>query len=72
MVLRNLILFLSRRKWLRARMEHPGGAERLVRRFVAGRTLEDAVEVSRRLAGEGMLVTLDHLGRVHTIGGCWR
>lgn len=62
MVLRNLILFLSRRKWLRARMEQPGGAERLVRRFVAGRTLEDAVEVSRRLAGEGMLVTLDHLG----------
>jgi len=68
MLLRNLFLFLSRRKWLRTRMEQPGMAGRVARRFVAGRTLEDAVQVSRRLAGEGILVTLDHLGENVTNG----
>lgn len=68
MLLRNLFLFLSRRKWLRTRLEQPGIAGRVARRFVAGRTLEDAVQVSRRLAGEGILVTLDHLGENVTNG----
>jgi proline dehydrogenase len=61
-MLRNLFLFLSRQRWLRTRMERPGVAEKLVRRFVAGRTLDDAVKVARRLLGDGILVTLDHLG----------
>ena len=33
-----------------------------MRRFVAGSTLDDAIAVARRLAAEGALVTLDHLG----------
>jgi len=61
-MLRNLFLFLSRQRWLRSHMERPGVAETLVRRFVAGRTLDEAVKVCRRLAGENILVTLDHLG----------
>jgi proline dehydrogenase len=31
-------------------------------RFVAGETIESAIEVSRRLQSQGLLVTLDHLG----------
>jgi proline dehydrogenase len=31
-------------------------------RFIAGETIEGAIEVSRRLQAEGLLVTLDHLG----------
>lgn len=61
-MLRNLFLFLSRQKWLRSRMERPGMAERMVRRFVAGKTLDDALGVCRELTGNGVLVTLDHLG----------
>ena len=33
-----------------------------VSRFVAGETIEAAIEVSRRLQSQGLLVTLDHLG----------
>jgi proline dehydrogenase len=37
-------------------------------RFVAGETIEIAIETSRRLQSQGLLVTLDHLGeRVRTI-----
>ena len=61
-MLRNLFLFLSRQKWLRSRMERPGFAERMVHRFVAGKTLGDALSVCRQLSSEGVLVTLDHLG----------
>lgn len=38
----------------------PGRA--LARRFVAGDTLDDAVEVARRINAEGLRVSLDHLG----------
>ena len=38
------------------------------RRFIAGETVEAAVDVSRRLQSQGLLVTLDHLGeRVRTL-----
>ena len=33
-----------------------------VSRFIAGETIETAIEVSRRLQSQGLLVTLDHLG----------
>jgi proline dehydrogenase len=60
--LRNLFLFLSRRRQLRRWMETSRAARRLSARFVAGDTLADAVAVSRRINGEGIMVTLDHLG----------
>jgi len=62
MVLRNALLFLSRRKGLRRWIETSPLAGRLTSRFIAGLTLDDALAVSRRLNGLGALVTLDHLG----------
>jgi len=59
---RRLFLFLSRRKWLREWMETSPTARRLAQRFVAGDTLELALDVSRKLNAEGIAVTLDHLG----------
>ncbi|HYW46181.1 MAG TPA: proline dehydrogenase family protein [Bryobacteraceae bacterium] len=43
-------------------METSSLAQRLATRFVAGQTLDQALEVSRRINGEGITVTLDHLG----------
>lgn len=43
-------------------METSAAARRLATRFVAGSTLEEALDVSRRLNAEGISVTLDHLG----------
>lgn len=43
-------------------METSAAADRLTSRFIAGSTLEAAVEVCQRLNRDGMLVTLDHLG----------
>ena len=43
-------------------METSSLAQRLATRFVAGQTLDQALEVSRRINAEGVTVTLDHLG----------
>jgi proline dehydrogenase len=43
-------------------METSPTTRRLAKRFVSGDTLEDALEVSRRLRAEGINATLDHLG----------
>jgi proline dehydrogenase len=61
-MVRALFLFLSRQKQLRHWMETSPTAQRLATRFVAGETLEQALAVSRALNGEGISVTLDHLG----------
>jgi proline dehydrogenase len=49
-----------RPKVRRAITEGPG--RRVAKRFVAGETLDDAIEVARQLNQEGFLVTLDALG----------
>jgi proline dehydrogenase len=61
-VLRSLLLFLSRQSWLRHWMETSSAADRLTSRFIAGSTLESALAVCRRVNGDGILVSLDHLG----------
>ena len=43
-------------------METSSIARNLAGRFIAGETLEEALEVARRLYAEGITVTLDHLG----------
>ena len=43
-------------------METHAVARKLTRRFVAGETLEDGLEVCASLAAEGIHTTLDHLG----------
>jgi len=62
MILRNLLLFLSTQKQLRAWMENSPITARLTQRFVAGSSLEDALAVCRKLNEERIMVTLDHLG----------
>ena len=42
-------------------------SESFASRFIAGETIETAIEASARLQSQGLLVTLDHLGeRVKT------
>jgi proline dehydrogenase len=60
--LRSIILFLSRNKRLRAWVETSPSARRLSSRFVAGSTLEEALEACQRLKAEGITATLDYLG----------
>ena len=43
-------------------METSPTARKLAARFVAGESLEEVLEVARRLNAEGITVTLDHLG----------
>ncbi len=61
-MLRALLLAASRRRWLGDRLETSALGNRLIGRFVAGRTVAEGVEAAARLASEGMLATLDHLG----------
>ena len=62
LILRNALLFLSRRPALRRWVETSSLARPLTSRFVAGRTLDQGATVCRRLNADGYLVTLDHLG----------
>jgi proline dehydrogenase len=62
LIVRSLFLFLSRRKLLRRWMETSSAARRISGRFVAGETLDAALAVGRKLNGEGITITLDHLG----------
>lgn len=62
MILRTVFLFLSRQKHLRRWMETSSLSSKLTRRFVAGRTLDEGLAVCRKLNGERILATLDHLG----------
>jgi proline dehydrogenase len=59
---RSLFLFLSRQRHLRRWVENSRLAQRLSSRFVAGKTLDAALAVGRRINSEGITLTLDHLG----------
>lgn len=59
---RAFFLFLSRRRTLRRWMETSHISRTLTKRFIAGRTLDEAFEVCRRLDAEGLLSTIDRLG----------
>ncbi len=62
MILRHVLLWLSRRPALRHWVESSPVSRRLTSRFIAGQRLEGAIAVSRRLNRMGLLVTLDYLG----------
>lgn len=62
MPLRSAILYLSRQPALRKWVETSAAARRLSARFVAGRSLADAIAVCRRVHSEGITATLDYLG----------
>jgi proline dehydrogenase len=56
------LLAASRSPRVRRLVTHAPGSRRLVRRFVVGERLGDALDASRTLVGDGLAVTLDHLG----------
>jgi proline dehydrogenase len=61
-MLRFLILFLSEAKWAQGLVKDWGLARRVARRFVAGETLSEALEVAQALSEKGLNTTLAHLG----------
>ncbi|WP_206340182.1 proline dehydrogenase family protein [Blastococcus litoris] len=62
MVLQKALLAASRRPGLRRAVTGNPATRRVVERFVAGETLDEALAVVRTLDGDGIAVTLDHLG----------
>lgn len=62
MVLQKALLAASRRPGLRRAVTGNPATRRVVDRFVAGETLDDALAAVRALARDGIAVTLDHLG----------
>jgi proline dehydrogenase len=61
-MLRSLFLYLSRAGWAKTLIMRVGPIRRSAHRFVAGDTLEQAIDVCRGLNQKGLEVTLDHLG----------
>ena len=61
-MLRSVILAASRNARVKALVAGAPLSRDVVRRFVAGEQVEDAVRTARELVGRGLLVTLDHLG----------
>jgi proline dehydrogenase len=61
-MLRRSLLYLSGQPWLRRWMEQSSVSRKLTSRFVAGRTLADAIRILQKLSSENILGTLDHLG----------
>lgn len=62
MVLQKALLAASRRPALRRAVTGTPATRRVVDRFVAGESLDDAIAAARALAADGIAVTLDHLG----------
>jgi proline dehydrogenase len=60
--MRSFFLALSRSERLRQMATKFGPAQAVVRRFVAGETVEEAIAVVHQLNQEGLHATLDHLG----------
>lgn len=60
--LRQLLLWASRRQQIKRAVTAAPVTRGVVRRFVAGEDIDDALRVTRELTDEGLLVTLDHLG----------
>jgi proline dehydrogenase len=61
-MLRSIILAASRNAVIKKAVATAPISRNVVRRFVAGESVEDAVRCSRDLIGQGLAVTLDHLG----------
>lgn len=61
-MLREALFRLSQQPRLRDIAAGNPAARRLAERFVAGETLEDAIDVVRQINTRGMSATLDHLG----------
>jgi proline dehydrogenase len=61
-MLRSFLIYMSRADWARQTITRWDFAWKAASRFVAGETLDQAIEAVRVLNGRGINVTLDHLG----------
>lgn len=61
-MLRRFLLYLSAAAWARNVTTHIGLARRVARRFIAGETIDEAIQATRDLNAQGLLVSLDYLG----------
>ncbi|GAA3718221.1 proline dehydrogenase family protein [Microlunatus aurantiacus] len=61
-VLREALLKISRSKVMKSTVTHAPVTRRVVDRYVAGETTDDALRATRALADAGLTVTIDHLG----------
>jgi proline dehydrogenase len=61
-MLRSVILAAARSPRVERLVETAPISRDVVKRFVAGTSAHDALEVSLKLAGQGLAITLDHLG----------
>jgi len=61
-LLRRSLVILSRSDNVKRLVTSMPGSSGIVSRFVAGESVQEAVDAARKLAGDGLLVTLDHLG----------
>jgi proline dehydrogenase len=61
-ILRSPTLWLTERRFVRGIVTETPMGRRVVQRFVAGDTLEDAMEAARSLWSQGVAAMLDHLG----------
>ena len=64
-MLRSLLIYLSKSIWARRIVTRWNFAWRAASRFVAGETLDDAINAIKNLNSKGINATLDHLGE-HT------
>jgi proline dehydrogenase len=62
---RSFFIYISKAAWARRIVTRWPVAWKAAARFIAGETLEDALQTTRNLNQKGMAVTLDHLGE-HT------
>jgi len=60
--LRHVLLWASRRPQIKRVITAAPITRGVVRRFVAGETIEDALRVAHELTADGLFVSLDHLG----------
>jgi proline dehydrogenase len=60
--LRHVLLWASRRRQIKRAVTSAPVTRDVVRRFVAGEDIDDALRVTKALTGEGLQVSLDHLG----------
>ena len=60
--LRHVLLWASRRPQIKRAITAAPVTRGVVRRFVAGETIDDALRAARELTAEGLYVSLDHLG----------
>jgi proline dehydrogenase len=68
-VLRQVILAASRSNATRTLVERAPVSRSVVRRFVSGASVDDAVRATKQLRDSGRTVTLDHLGEDTTDAG---